>query len=111
MIWRRILIFIAYWMVAAHYLRGGDVTVVVAIALIPFLSFARNIIAQRLIQLGLILSVFFVWVPTTLMIAQTRVILAEPWIKMGLIMAVVMTFTLIVAWFAEQLSEPKRAIQ
>lgn len=98
MIWRLVLLFLSYWLLAAHFLRYDGIFPTAIVALLPFLILIKHRFSVYLLQAGLIIAVAAVWIPTTISIAQFRISMGTPWLRMSLIMAAVMLFTLMSAW-------------
>lgn len=98
MIWRIVLLFLSYWILAAHFLRYDGIVPTAIVALMPLLIIVRHRAAVYLLQAGLIVGVVAVWIPTTINIAQFRISMGDPWLRMSLIMSAVMLFNLITVW-------------
>ena len=98
MIWRILVLFISYWLLAAHFLRDGNMVICTLIALFPFLIFTKNIIALRALQFGLVLAVFVVWLPSTYSMVEYRIAIERPWLRMSVIMTAVMGLNFFATW-------------
>ena len=96
--WRTIIVFLAYWIMAAHFLREGNVMVVSVLVALPFTLFFNKEFVFRMLQAGLVIGVFAVWLPTIYHIADYRLATEQPWIRMALIMSGVIIFTLYCVW-------------
>ncbi|GLR76204.1 hypothetical protein [Aliivibrio sifiae] len=96
--WRTIIVFLAYWIMAAHFLREGNVIVVSALVALPFTLFFNKEFVFRMLQAGLVIGVFAVWLPTIYHIAEYRLATEQPWIRMAVIMSSVILFNLFCAW-------------
>lgn len=96
--WRTIIVFLAYWIMAAHFLREGNVIVVSALVALPFTLFFNKEFVFRILQTGLVIGVFVVWLPTIYHIAEYRLSTEQPWIRMAVIMSSVILFNLFCAW-------------
>jgi len=98
MIWRVSALFLAYWLLAAHFLRDGSIVMSTVIGLAPLLLFCKHKVALRLLQGGLLLAIFAVWLPSTFNIAEYRIATDRAWLRMAAIMSAVMIFNLLAAW-------------
>lgn len=98
MIWRTVLLFLSYWILAAHFLRYDGIFPTAIVASIPLLIIIRHRMVVYLLQAGLLVAVVAVWIPTTIDIAQFRISMGGPWLRMSLIMSGVMLFNLITVW-------------
>ncbi|OCH14350.1 hypothetical protein [Aliivibrio sp. 1S128] len=96
--WRTIIVFLAYWIMAAHFLREGNLMVVSVLVALPFTLFFNKEFVFRMLQAGLIIGVFSVWLPTIYHIAEYRLATEQPWIRMSIIMSSVILFNLFCAW-------------
>lgn len=96
--WRTIIVFLAYWVMAAHFLREGNVIVVSALVALPFTLFLNKEFVFRMLQAGLVIGVFAVWLPTIYHIAEYRLATEQPWVRMALIMSTVILFNLSCVW-------------
>ena len=96
--WRTIIVFLAYWIMAAHFLREGNIIVVSMLFVLPFTLFFNKAVVFRILQAGLIIGVFVVWLPTIYHIAEYRFATEQPWIRMVVIMSSVVLFNLFGAW-------------
>lgn len=98
MICRVVVIFFTYWLLAAHFLRDGNTIICAFIALFPLLIFSKNIIAFRTLQVGLVLAVLFIWLPSTFSMVEYRMVTERPWFRLVSIMTAVMIFNFFAAW-------------
>ena len=105
MILRRIMIFLVYALLAAHFLRYGNIVLVVLFTVSPFLSLIKHKYAIYVVQTILVLSVLGIWFPTMMSLAQARIEMGLPWLRMVFILLGVMLLTLITAWYAKDLKD------
>lgn len=96
--WRTIIVFLAYWIMATHFLREGNVIVVSTLVALPFTLFLNKEFVFRMLQAGLVIGVFAVWLPTIYHIAEYRLATEQPWVRMALIMSTVILFNLFCVW-------------
>ncbi|MCP3699506.1 MAG: hypothetical protein GY920_13280 [Aliivibrio sp.] len=96
--WRIMIVFLAYWIMAAHFLREGNMIVVSALVALPFTLFLNKEFVFRMLQAGLVIGVFVVWLPTIYHIAEYRLATEQPWVRMAIIMSSVILFNLFCAW-------------
>lgn len=109
MIWRTTLLFLAYWLLAAHFLRDGHIALCILITLSPLLIFTKHKLILRGLQLFLLLAVFVIWLPATFAIAEYRIAIDRPWMRMGVIMTTVMIFNFFAAWCISGLPAMKKS--
>ncbi|WP_022940320.1 hypothetical protein [Psychromonas hadalis] len=55
------------------------------------------------LKIGLLLTVFTVWLPSTFSIVEYRIMIERPWLRMPAIMVAVMMFNLFAAWCVSDL--------
>ena len=96
--WRTIIVFLAYWIMAAHFLREGNVIVVSALVALSFTLFLNKEFVFRMLQAGLVIGVFAVWLPTIYHIAEYRLATEQPWVRMALIISTLILFNLFCVW-------------
>ena len=80
-------------LIAAHFLRDGDLPLVVISLVIPLLLVFRRPAAVRIVQLGLLLATIE-WLLTTYLLVSYRLKADLPWIRVAFIMGGVAVFTL-----------------
>ncbi len=80
-------------MLAAHFLRAGNLFLVIAILLLPFGLFIRKAVVVRLIQVALIFGAIE-WMRTTFLLAALRIQNNLPWVRLVVILGLVALFTL-----------------
>ncbi len=92
-------------LLAAHFLRDGQIVVVVLCLLLPLLLIPRKLALLRLLQ-GLLVIGALEWLRTLWTMVQVRQAMDEPWTRLALILGVVAAFTLATAYSndANQLS-------
>lgn len=88
--WRFLIIFLTYALLAAHFLRYSHTLMAALFALAPLLLCIRHPSSIRVLQLGLIMGVLFVWGPSTYDYIQMRQAVDAPWIRLLVIMLGVM---------------------
>ncbi len=98
MLWRIPIFFLAYWVLAAHFLRYGDLAVAGVIALAPVAICFRHKLVIRALQAGLVLGSLGIWLPTIYEIASMRIAMGDPWLRMAMILFAVILFSLLSAW-------------
>ena len=97
------LLLFSYLPLAAHFLRDGNMLLALAIGLMPLLALPRKKTLIYLLQTGLIVGVLFVWLPTAVEIAQIRIAMEQPWMRMAVILYGVVGFSLLSAFMAGQI--------
>ena len=92
-------------LLAAHFLRDGQIVVIVLCLLLPLLLIPRKLALLRLLQ-GLLVIGALEWLRTLWTMVQVRQAMDEPWTRLALILGVVAAFTLATAYSndANQLS-------
>ena len=88
--------FLAYLLLAAHFLRSGAFFYVVLVMAIPGLLVVRRWWARMLVQLGLGFGCA-VWVVTTLTFVMARQQREMPWLRLAIILGAVALLNLIAA--------------
>jgi len=83
-------------LLGAHFLRYGNTPVVVALATMLALLFVRQRWVARLIQVVLVLGALE-WLRTLMMLAQARMAMGEPYLRMAVILGVVSAVTVLAA--------------
>ncbi|MCG9696361.1 hypothetical protein [Shewanella sp. Isolate11] len=101
--WRNLIVFLAYALLGAHFLRYGQTMLCIAYVIAPILLFMRQVYAIRLLQLGLLVSAIFVWGSSTFDYVQMRQSMNAPWLRLAAIMSGVIVFTLIAAYYCQAL--------
>ncbi len=107
MFWRIFLFILCYWILAAHFLRSGDVIVTGVIALAPLAIFIKHQSIKLFLQLGLVVGVFTVWLPTIYNIASMRMAMDQPWLRMALILSAVCVLSFFSAWAVQPVHRDK----
>ncbi len=83
---------ISLLVLAAHFLRYGNLIVIGTIALLLLLLLIRHKISARIVQLGLLLATIE-WIGTAHMLISYRLDYDMPWIRLSAIMIFVILFT------------------
>lgn len=93
MVFLRLLpVFISFLLLAAHFVRAGQVVVVVVLLSLLLLLFVRKFWVPWVIQLTLLLGAFE-WLGTLYTVAQMRISSGMPWTRMAIILGAVALFT------------------
>lgn len=83
---------ISLLVLAAHFLRYGNLIVIGTIALLLLLLLIKHKISARIVQLGLLLATIE-WIGTAHMLISYRLDYDMPWIRLSAIMIFVILFT------------------
>jgi hypothetical protein len=83
---------VAAVLTAAHFLRLGDLAAVLLCLSSPLLFFVRRDWAVLVLQ-GLAYAAAFLWAVTAWQIVSIRFAFGEPWLRAGIILLAVATFT------------------
>jgi hypothetical protein len=83
-------------LLAAHFFRGGQIYLMLAVCAVPLLLVVRRAWAMRVVQAILILGALE-WVRTTLEIRAVRLDEGRDWQRMAIILGGVACFTLLSA--------------
>ena len=83
---------ISFLLLAAHFLRAGQMVISIVLLSLLSLLFLRKTWVPRVIQLILLLGTFE-WLRTLYSVAQLRIELDMPWMRMATILGVVVLFT------------------
>ncbi len=93
MVLRIIPLILASLLLGAHFLRGSSIILVGVSILAPLLLLIKKRWILLLVQ-GLAYAGALVWVHTTFVLVQQRMMVGAPWFRMFLILAGVTAFTL-----------------
>jgi hypothetical protein len=88
-----ILVVVACWLLAAHFLRSFDLIFVLFYLFTPLILLIRSVWAVRIMQVILFFGAFE-WLTTTVRLVGDRRFTGEPAGRMVLIMSAVILFTL-----------------
>jgi len=83
---------ISLLVLAAHFLRYGDILVIGAIIVLLLLLLIKHKISARIVQLGLLLATVE-WIGTAHMLISYRIDYGYPWTRLAIIMGFVILFT------------------
>lgn len=89
---RLLPVFVSFLLLAAHFLRAGQMVISVVLLSLLSLLFLRKTWIPRVIQLILLLGTLE-WLRTLYSVAQLRIELDMPWMRMATILGVVALFT------------------
>ncbi len=92
MILRIIPLIIASLLLAAHFLRDGNLGLVAVCLLLPLLLVVKKRWSLIILQLFTYVGAA-IWVSTAIGIAQRRILQGVPWSRMAIILGVVALFT------------------
>jgi len=93
MIFVRLLpVFISFLLLAAHFVRAGQMVFVVVLLSLLLLLFIRRFWVPWIIQLTLLLGAIE-WLSTLYTVAQVRIAVGMPWARMAIILGAVALFT------------------
>ena len=95
------LVILSALLLAAHFLRSGNLVVVVLVGAAPLLLLFRSPWAVRLLQIFLCFGTLE-WGRTSLVLYRFRVAGGEPWLRMVLILGVVASITILSAILLEK---------
>ncbi|GLP94716.1 hypothetical protein [Paraferrimonas sedimenticola] len=100
--WRYLIIVLAYVLLAAHFLRYGNLAVVIVSAVAPLLYFVKAQWSDRVIQLGLIAAIM-VWLQTSWQLISMRIAFDSDYTRLAIIMAAVVGFNLLALVLTQQI--------
>ena len=89
---RLLPVFLSFLLLAAHFLRAGQMVIVVALLSALLLLLLRKIWVPRVMQVILLLGAVE-WLWTLYSVAQLRIRLEMPWTRMAIILGAVSLFT------------------
>lgn len=96
MIMRIIPALVSFLLMALHFIRGGNWYVAAVFLLLPgLLVFKKRFIL--LFLKNMLYSISLIWLYTAYRLIETRIIFAEPWMRLALIMLVLILFTFFAA--------------
>ncbi len=89
---RLLPVFISFMLMAAHFVRAGQAVIAFVLLSLLALLALRKTWVPWVIQLSLLLGAVE-WVRTLMSVAQVRVELGMPWMRMAIILGAVALFT------------------
>ena len=89
---RLVPVIISFLLLAAHFSRAGMLILGIVCVVIPFLLFIKKYWIVPGLQILLVLG-SVEWFRTIYFVAQQRMEIGEPWIRMAVILGVVALFT------------------
>jgi len=96
--WRVTIISLAYLLLGAHFLRFEQHLLAILALTLPLLMFIKHPLVGTLLKTGLLISVIFVWAVSTVNFIDMRIALEQSWLRLAIIMAAVMLFTVFAAF-------------
>ena len=85
---RNVGVVLSFLVLAAHFLRGGSLLLVIVMLGAPLLLLARERWAARVLQAALLLGALE-WIRTLVTLTSARLEAGEPFLRMAVILAVV----------------------
>ncbi|MGF1731416.1 hypothetical protein [Photobacterium kasasachensis] len=85
---------LSFWLLAAHFLRMGNLYVFAALVSFPLLLVVKSAFVARLMQVSLVVA-SLTWMQITYQMLMTRMMMGDDWQRMTIIMGVVICFTLL----------------
>ena len=107
--WRILIIFLAFALLGAHFLRFGQTVISAVFIAAPLLLVIRHAFITRSLQLILIASSIFVWGLTGLDYVQMRISMNAPWLRLAIIMSTVTLFTLLASFCCQGIQRLRQA--
>jgi len=104
---RLIPLVLAFLLLGAHFLRDGNLVLVIVSLLIPWLLLIKKPWALLGVQWLTYLSAL-VWVRTAIVLVQQRMMMGAPWLRLSLILAGVALFTLYAGYLLNSKAVKKR---
>ena len=86
------VIILSFLTIAAHFFRGGYVLPAAIVLFLPFLLLITERWAARVVQ-GALFVAALEWIRTTMVLAQERLALGQPYLRMVAILSVVIIIT------------------
>ncbi|WP_428611977.1 hypothetical protein [Shewanella sp.] len=107
--WRILIIFLAFALLGAHFMRFGQTFISAAFILAPLLLFIRHAAITRTLQLVLIASSILVWGLSGIDYVQMRISMDAPWLRLAIIMSAVTLFTLLASFCCQGVQRLRQA--
>lgn len=101
---------LSYIVLAAHFLRGGMLPLVVIAVAMPLFLLIKRPWATRVVQSGLVLCAA-IWILTMLQIAAERQRNGEPWTRMAVILGIVAAVSLLSALLLFIKPKPRKVVE
>ncbi|WP_394205638.1 hypothetical protein [Shewanella waksmanii] len=95
--WRTLIIFLAFVLIGAHFMRFGNNLVAVCFAIAPLLLLIKHKLINHLLSIVLVICAFAVWGLSGYDYVQMRIAMDAPWMRLAAIMTAVAVFTLLAA--------------
>ncbi len=89
-------IVLSFWLLAAHFLRNGNVVLCIGLVVFPLLLSIQQRWAARFIQVALSVSAV-IWMQATYQMLSERLMMGDDWMRMSAIMLGVIGFTILSA--------------
>jgi hypothetical protein len=109
--WRVFIIFLAFALIGAHFLRYGQTIWSLLFIGAPLLLFIRHRYSARILQITLILCAFGVWGVSGYDYVQMRIAMDAPWLRLAMIMSAVTLFTLMAAFCCQGIIKLRAKMQ
>lgn len=91
---------ISFLLLGAHFLRDGNVALVVVSLMVPLILLIRRCWVTRAVQLILMIAAIE-WVRTAIVLAEDRLAAGDPWKRMAAILGGVALWTVCSAFLLE----------
>ncbi|MDO6612149.1 hypothetical protein Q4601_19535 [Shewanella sp. 1_MG-2023] len=106
--WRLVFITLAYILLAAHFMRYGQINLAVLCTMLPLLALLKNNLINRILQLGLLAGTFGVWGVVTFQYIDLRISMQQDWYLLAVIMGSVIGFSLFSSYCINGLVKPPK---
>jgi len=92
---------LSWWLLAAHFLRWGQIPLVAVCLVAPLLFLVRAGWVRVVSQVAMVLGASL-WGLAAMRTASRRQIAQQPWLRMALILGGVAAFNLLAAWLLQR---------
>ncbi|HOU54585.1 MAG TPA: hypothetical protein PLQ97_11710 [Myxococcota bacterium] len=104
---RKVPAIVSALLLAAHFLRSGDLPWMVLSLLFPALLWVRRPWAVRAVQ-AFLAAAAGIWTWTAVLMARMRIAEGRPWVRMACILGAVALLALVAIWLIQPLARPSR---
>ncbi|WP_299015363.1 hypothetical protein [uncultured Photobacterium sp.] len=85
---------LSFWLLAAHYLRMGNMLLFGALVAFPLILLVRRALIVKIVQ-GCLVIAAIIWMMITYQMLEARIMMGDDWLRMSMIMGGVILFTLL----------------
>ncbi|QLE85131.1 MULTISPECIES: hypothetical protein [Shewanella] len=103
--WRTLIVFLAFVLIGAHFMRFGQNLIAASFALAPILLLIKHPFINHLLSATLVICAILVWGLSGYDYVQMRIAMDAPWLRLAAIMSAVALFTLSAAFCSQGIAK------